>query len=205
MSYFNNNKPAAACTDPQAILLIMNYTDGSVHFFTYTLTLIEGTIFALCIPLMESGSINNSNNCSIQYTKDSSFSNLSSPVIGPFNIPFAIPIKETTLYAQATVVVNTSLVISVRSSNAFEFTNGNGSKSSDCECTSAANTPFSTPMTVPINPGTVTFEVYQVVMLFLFLGILLLALMISIGIIVCLVHKLSKHTTIMHISISQQS
>ena len=179
---------------------MLNYTDGSVHFFTYTLTLIEGTIIALCIPLVESA-IDDSNNCSIQYTKDSSFRNLSSPVIGPFNIPFAIPIKETTLYAQATVIVNTSIIISVRSSNVFEFTNGN--ESENRECTSTANTPFSTPMPVPINPGTVTFEVYQVVMLFLFLGILLLALIISIGIIICLVHKLSKHTTIMHASLYQ--
>ena len=158
-----------------------NYTDGSVQLYTYTLTLIEGTVFALCIPLMESD-VDNSSNCSIQYTKDSSFSNLSSPITGPFNIPFAIPINVSVYYIQAAVVVNTSLAISMRSSKVFEFANGNGNKSCECECENA------------INPGTVAFEVYQVVMLFLFLGILLLALMISIGIIVCLLHKLSKHT-----------
>lgn len=179
-------------------LLLINYTDGADQHFTYTLTLSKGTVFVLCMPLLKSV-MDNSSNCSIQYTKDSSFNNLSKPVIGPFNIPFAIPIKETTLsvyYLQAAVVVNSSLVITVRSSKVFTSTNGSGNRSSEDD----SSTSFLTPATAP--PGTV--KVYQVALLCLFLGISLLALVISIGIIVFLVHKLSKYIA-KHISFPTNS
>ena len=130
------------------------------------MSLNDGAVVALCIPLMESA-VDNSSNCSIQYTKDSSFNNLSSPVIGPFNIPFVIPIKETVYvyYHKATVVINSSLVVSVRSRS---FINGSAIKSSGANIT-----------------------IYQITLCLLF-TILSLALIISIGNIVYLKHKLSK-------------
>lgn len=52
--------------------------------------------------------------CVVQYSTDSSFRNLSPPVWGPMNSPFALPAptEEVVMYFyQATVTVSNSLIV----------------------------------------------------------------------------------------------
>ena len=63
--------------------------------------------------------------CNFQYTGDAAYNNLSSPIIGPVNVPFVIsPLEAVTTgvtyyYYQVTVMVNYTFRIVIRSRKSF--------------------------------------------------------------------------------------
>lgn len=95
----------------------LNLLDGSLNqeeIFNYTLYLSDASIYALC-----SSPIMGIENCSIRYTTDYSYENLSPPIMGPINTPFQIipegVISAAVYYHQASVIVDPSMKITVRS------------------------------------------------------------------------------------------
>ncbi len=98
----------------------MIHTAGFAHsLLNYTQTVENGTAFALCITSLE-----NVEECFVQYGKDPYYQNLSSPISGPVNSKFPIPLifgkQEMVYYHQTTVKVNSSLDIIIRSSFVYD-------------------------------------------------------------------------------------
>ena len=77
----------------------------------YTLTVENGTVFALCSTNLESVE-----ECSIQYGRDPNYQNLSSPIRGPVNSRFPIDDEQEDVHHhQTTMRVNSFLEIIIRS------------------------------------------------------------------------------------------
>lgn len=94
------------------------FVGGTFDHLVYTLYTREASIYGLCVT-----SIPGVENCSIQFTTDYSYQNLSPPVFGRINIPFKV-IPEgisTIIYHQATIIADSSLTVIVRSRDVFTF------------------------------------------------------------------------------------
>lgn len=151
----------------------------SHHLLIYDLNMTNGAISALCLTPRDV------THCSIQFSTDPSYADLSSPTVGPTNTLFYFTFMEPThaiYYHQASVVVNSTLEIIVRSSDVFNFAHGEGT-----ECCNRAYTTQYTTQTLPnhSSKGVVMLKVYQLGLLGLLFGVLLLGLFISIGVAVC--------------------
>ena len=88
-------------------------------------------LFALCLTQTKSVKT-----CKIEYSEDSSYSNFSTPVSGPIGSPFPVRFMDGTsnvYYHQASVVVNSTLEIVVRSSGVLNIltTDNNNTTISD--------------------------------------------------------------------------
>lgn len=84
--------------------------------FSYVLNVSDGVVSVLCTSQLSS-----INQCSIQFSIDAFYSNLSTPTIGPINTPFKFPFTETpspVYYHQASVTLS-NLEIVVHSSDAL--------------------------------------------------------------------------------------
>ncbi len=98
---------------------MIHTADFAHSLLNYTLTVENSTVFALCNTSLESVE-----ECFVQYGKDPYYQNLSSPISGPVNSKFPIPLifdeQEMVYYHQITVKVNSSLDIIIRSSFVYD-------------------------------------------------------------------------------------
>lgn len=126
-------------------------------------------------------------NCSIQYTLDPYYRNLSSPVTGPINTPFpmiTIIHKDSTMYYhQATVITNTSTKVILRSSDVFT------TAIHDTSGIGVTNTTLPFLPTGSENRVTIVLETYQVGLFGSVVAVLLLIVVISIIVIILLLNK----------------
>ena len=141
---------------------------GFPNHFRYSLNVTDnGAVSALCVSPIRSIS-----HCSIQFSRDRSYTNLSFPNVGPMNTLFYFMLSATApgvYYHQASVVINSSLEIVVHSGSAFAL-------AKDFQIPESDNTTF---LNEP--SGVVTLKLYQLVLLGMVIGILLLCLAISNG------------------------
>ena len=98
-------------------IVIIIFTDGSsLALLNFTLTRKSNITFALC-------SVNNvvDLNCSVQYSQDLYYTNFSPPITGPINSPFPISLPDSSkdLYYQASIMLNSSLKVIVRTRSPF--------------------------------------------------------------------------------------
>ncbi len=98
----------------------MIHTAGFAYsLLNFTLTVENDTVFALCTTSLASVE-----ECFVQYGIDPHYQKLSSPINGPVNSKFLIPIvmgkQEMVYYHQTTVKVNSSLDIIIRSSFVYD-------------------------------------------------------------------------------------
>ena len=120
-----------------------------------TLTRINNTVYAFC-----NSSIKDISTCSIQFGKNPWYQNLSSPVIGPMNRIFPLPIVETTsniYYYQVAVLINSTLMIIVRS-----YYLSWGEKPNDVTTPTAPTNTFSN-VDHDIPPAASTYTTHNVV------------------------------------------
>ena len=152
---------------------------SSMSVFSYILNVSDGIVSALCTSQLSSIS-----QCSIQFSRDAFYNNLSTPTIGPINAPFKFPFTETPsalYYHQASVAIS-DLEIIVRSSEALTLN------------IIESTTEYST--TLMLNEsssacdveGAIVMEVYQLGLLGLLFLILISALGVCCGI-TCCVYK----------------
>ena len=143
----------------------------------------DGVAFAFC-----TSSIRNVNYCTIQFSRDPSYSNLTTPTIGPVDVLFQFPFMETssssTYYHQATLNVDSTYTIVVQSSDVISFPNGETFP--DTSVTESSTTEYTTPR----NSITLTIEFYQLGLLGLLIALLLfIALATCCGITLCFLHR----------------
>ena len=143
---------------------------------------------------MCSTNIERTENCTVQYGKDPLYQNLSAPVIGPVNSLFSIVDIETTItyYHQASVMINSSLEIIIKSVDNFTIEDDvHNTTSSMTPSMAATSHPplFSMNSSPAVNNG-VTLTIYQLgLAAFVVIILILLTLGTTIIIIVLLIHK----------------
>ena len=130
-------------------------------------------------------------NCTVQYGIDPFYQNLSAPVIGPVNSLLTIVDIETTItyYHQASVIINSSLEIIIKSVDTFSIEDDIHNIASSMTPSMAAT---SHPPLFPMNSSpavnnSVTLKIYQ-------LGLAAFVVIMALGtaaiiIIVLLIHK----------------
>lgn len=158
----------------ECILSIQITVGSPAGLLHYTLFRIDGITFALCISTIVHS------NCSIQYTTDPNYSSdLSSPVVGPINIPFVIPDMETSIaavYHQATVLavvlLNFEIIIVVRSSGVYGI-------DSDENINNSTMRPV-LPTGGSVHGAALNVEVYQLGIVVIAFVVLILVLIVSI-------------------------
>lgn len=155
----------------ECILSIQITVGSPAGLLHYTLYRIDGITFALCMSTIVHS------NCSIQYTTDPNYSDLSSPVVGPINIPFVIPNMETSIaavYHQATVlaVVLLNFEIVVKSSGVYAIDN-------DENINNSTMRPV-LPTGVSGHGAALNVEVYQLGIVVIAFVVLILVLIVSI-------------------------
>ena len=133
-------------------------------------------------------------NCTVQYGKDSVYQNLSAPVIGPVNSLFPIVDVETTVtyYHQASVIINSSLEIIIKSIDTFtnDVLYSTYTASTMTPSMAATSHPPLFPMnSSPAVNNDVTLKIYQLGLAVFVVIILILALGTAIIIIVLLLQK----------------
>ena len=147
--------------------------------FSYTLNVTDGVVSAFC-----TSSIRNVNYCTIQFSRDPSYSNLTTPTIGPVNVLFQFPFMETssssTYYHQATLNVDSTYTIVVQSSDVISFPNGETFPGTSVTESSA------TEYTTSRSSITLTIEFYQLGLIAL---LLFIALATCCGITLCFHHR----------------
>ena len=116
-------------------------------------------------------------NCSIQYTKSSSYSNLSFPITGLVDVHFPLFLWERAVYYhQASAIINATLEVVVQSMGVVNTANiETSSYYTDTENTTSV---FSTAHTL----GTTTLKNYVLGLIAAVIAVLLLTLVFSIGI-----------------------
>lgn len=128
------------------------------------------------------------NNCSIQYTTEYSYENLTHQVIGPINTPFPIisleEVSTVVYYHQATIVVNTSISVVVRARDVFFTYSSTSHYASQTD-------PAQFATTFPSEP-TIILHRSHLGLIVAVIAVLLLGLTVSIIFIIFLVCK-GKH------------
>ena len=115
-------------------------------------------------------------NCSVQYTQDPLYANLSTPVIGPVNTPFPVlyvniaDLSFGTLYHQISFLINSSFKVIIRGNHSFDIENQENNA-------------------IDTEKHSVVLEVYQVGLLGLVLCALTLAVIVYTGLVVFLCKK----------------
>lgn len=104
---------------PSAIMaiIILFLVGSSSQLLNYMLTERNGMVFAFCSSQME-----NIKTCTVQYSMNRFYGNLSQPVTGPINTLFHVCFMEPTsaiYYHQASVMISPTLEVIVRSHIAF--------------------------------------------------------------------------------------
>ena len=141
----------------------------------------DGVASAFC-----TSSIRSVNYCTIQFSRDPSYSNLTTPTIGPVNILFQFPFMETsssTYHHQATLNVGSTHEIIVRSRDVISFSNEETFPGTSTTDTSV------TVYTASRNSTILTLKSYQLGLLGLLIAFLLVALATCFGIISCLLYR----------------
>ena len=126
-------------------------------------------------------------NCTVQYGKDPFYQNLSASVIGPVNFLFPIVDIENTItyYHQASVMINSSLEIIIKSVDTF--TTEDDQKTASSMTPSMASTSHSPLFPMNSSPGGIILTFYQLGLITFAVIILILALGTTIIIIVLLI------------------
>ena len=133
-------------------------------------------------------------NCTVQYGKDPFYQNLSAPVIGPVNLLFPIVDIETstTYYHKASVMINSSLKIIIKSVDTF-ITEDDVHSTTSAMSPSMAATSHPPPFPMNSSPAVkngVTLKIYQLgLVVFVVIILILLTLGTAIIIIVLLIQK----------------
>ena len=127
-------------------------------------------------------------NCTVQYGKDPFYQNLSASVIGPVNFLFPIVDIENTItyYHQASVMINSSLEIIIKSVDTFT-TEDDVQKTASSMTPSMASTSNSPLFPMNSSPGGIILTFYQLGLITFAVIILILALGTTIIIIVLLI------------------
>lgn len=151
---------------------------SSLNFVNLKLWRNGDVIIALCL-------VHNTitvSDCSIQYTQDPSYVNLSPPVTGPINTPFSIvSINEasilTSLYFQVMLTINSSLEVVIRESSTVVVERR----------TTQREQVVSTE--IAKSESMVVLKVYQICLLGIFILFLVIALTVCSGIVYFLCRK----------------
>lgn len=154
---------------------------SSGQLLNYSLTERNGMVYAFCSSHTEGIEI-----CKIQYSMDTSYSSLSAPVTGPIGTAFPVCIVDLSsriiYYHQASMMINSTLEIVVRSSDVFTFATTDNPLSNDGITNQERNT------TVPKH-SYIELKVYQVGLMGLLMVVLVLALAICTGVVIIQNHR----------------
>ena len=157
--------------NPFCLAIVIHYshictTDGSSEqMVNYTWTRRDNVIFALC-----STRIEDIENCSVQYSQDPHYINLTSPITGLTNTPFPVlsaspasldVTTEALYYHQASIVIDASFEVVIRARDSFSFEGH----------VVMATSPFPT----DFKMMTIELEIYQLALLGAVIAVLLLA------------------------------
>lgn len=150
------------------------HADGiSQLLFIYDLNVTDGVVSALC-----TSPIKDITNCSIQFSRDPFYNNLSFPITIPMNEVYLftfIGYTPAVYYHQASVVVNSTLEIIVHSSNILIIASNDIGKTDD-------NSTFLNQSIT--SGGVVMLKIYQLGLLGLVIAVLFSSLLISIGVVI---------------------